>query len=79
MQVRNECRTTFTEFDELFPISPQPLVPKRAAEILQSHMIESFEAALDQGMLPMDALASILSWVASEMARIRVEQAGGSR
>jgi len=79
MQVRNECRTTFAEIDDLFPIPPQPLVPKKAAEVLQSHMIEGFEAALDRGMQPMDALAAVLSWVSSEMARIRVEQASGSR
>ena len=40
------------------------------ADALQSNIINAFEAAIDQGLRPTDALAVILSWMSSEMMRI---------
>jgi hypothetical protein len=71
MLVHEEYHTRLREAEELFPGRAQPLVPKKAADLLQSHVISGFEAALEQGMHPMDALASILSWVSTEMGRVR--------
>ncbi len=71
MLVHEEYHTRLSAAEELFPCRAQPLVPKIAADTLQSHVISGFEAALEQGMHPMDALASILSWVSSEMGRVR--------
>jgi hypothetical protein len=62
------------ELDELFPSHPQPLISKKAADILQSRVIRAFETAVDQGMQPLEALSSILSWVTSEMARIQLDR-----
>jgi hypothetical protein len=62
------------DIEALFPRHPEPLVPKKAAERLQSHLIGGFETALDQGMRPADALAVILSWASAEMARIAPEK-----
>jgi hypothetical protein len=42
---------------------------------LQSEIINAFEAAIYQGMGPMDALAVILTWMSSEMTRIQADQA----
>jgi hypothetical protein len=63
-----------SELDELFPSHPQPLISKKAADILQSRVIHSFETAVDQGMQPLEALSAILSWVSSEMGRIQVDR-----
>ncbi len=50
----------------------------KLADALQSQVIDAFEAAIYQGMRPMDALAVILSWMSSEMTRIQAEQANRS-
>jgi len=74
MLVRNGHGTR-TDIEALFPGHPEPLVPeKKAAELLQSHLIDGFEAAVDQGMRPADALAVVLCWVSSEMGRIGSEK-----
>ncbi len=65
---------TQSDIEALFPGHPEPLVPKKAVELLQSHLIFGFEAALDQGMRPADALAVILCWVSSEMVRVGSEK-----
>jgi hypothetical protein len=69
-------RCTPGDIEALFPGEPEPLVPKKAAEKLQSHLINGFETALDQGMRPGDALAVILCWVSSEMVRIGSDKIG---
>ena len=51
----------------------------RLADALQSQVINAFEAAIYQGMRPMDALAVILSWMSSEMMRIQADQANRSK
>lgn len=66
------------EIEGLFPCDPKPLVSKKAADVLQSSLIDGFEAALDQGMQPADALAVVLCWVSSEMVRLHSEQTSGS-
>ncbi len=73
MLVRNP-HCTLSDIEALFPGHPEPLVPKRAAELLQSHLIDGFEAAVDHGMRPADALAVVLCWVSSEMVRIESEK-----
>ncbi len=78
MQIREKSGSRLAEFDELFPLHPQPLVPKKAADYLQSHIISGFETALDQGMPPLDALSTILGWVSSEIARVKLDAAGSS-
>jgi predicted deacylase len=76
MLVRNgHC--TLSDIEALFPGQPEPLVPKKAVDILQSHLINGFETALDQGMRPGDALAVVLCWVSSEMVRIGSDKIGG--
>jgi hypothetical protein len=64
--------------EALFPGEPQPLFPRRAADLLQSHLINGFETALEQGMRPADALAVVLGWVSTEMARIGSDKGGSS-
>ena len=49
------------------------LQQEKVAEMLQSQLIHAFETAIYQGMQPMDALAIILSWMASEMVRIQAD------
>jgi hypothetical protein len=57
----------------------KPRVPAdKLADALQSQIINAFEAAIYQGMRPMDALAVILTWMSSEMMRIQADQANGS-
>jgi hypothetical protein len=51
----------------------------KLADALQSQIINAFEAAIYQGMRPMDALAVILSWMSSEMMRIQSDQANQSK
>lgn len=41
-----------SDIEALFPGQPELLLPKRAADILQSHLINAFETALEQGMRP---------------------------
>ena len=47
----------------------------KLADALQSRVINAFEAAIDQGMSPTDALAAILAWMSTEMMRIQADQA----
>ncbi len=77
MLVRNGHRVR-SDIEALFPGQPEPLLPKRAADILQSHLINGFETALEHGMRPADALAVVLCWVSSEMVRIGLEKTGNS-
>jgi hypothetical protein len=58
------------QIEELFAPRHVPAVPKKGADILRSHLISSFEIALDHGMHPADALAIVLRWASSEMARL---------
>jgi hypothetical protein len=64
-----------SEIDGLFPRRAEPQVPKKAADVLQSRLISGFEEAVEQGMHPADALAIVLSWASSELARIGIDQA----
>lgn len=48
--------------------------PRIETQALQSKVTEAFEAAIEQGMPPIDALATILFWISSEMARIQTDQ-----
>lgn len=77
MQVQKKPNVRLSELDELFPSHPQPPISKKAADILQSRVIHSFETAVDQGMSPLEALSTILSWVSLEMGRIQLERPGG--
>lgn len=77
MLVRNGHRVP-RDIEALFPGNPDPLLPKKAADMLVSHLINGFETALEQGMRPADALAVIMCWVSSEMVRIGSEKAGSS-
>lgn len=61
-----------SDLDSLFPSDPAEKV--NAEEALHSHMIIGFEEAIANGMLPLEALGHVLSWVASEMARFQTEQ-----
>jgi hypothetical protein len=77
MQVHKKPKVRLSELDELFPSQPQPLISKKAADILQSRVIHSFEIALDQGMQPLEALSTILNWVSLEMGRVQLDRSGG--
>ena len=77
MLVRNGHRVR-NDIEALFPYQPEPQLPKKAADLLQSHLINGFETAIEQGMRPADALAVVLSWVSSEMVRIGSEKTGKS-
>lgn len=61
------------DLEELFAGSMNLATPQNAVETLQSHMIVGFEEALHLGLPPMEALGQVLSWVASEMARIQIQ------
>jgi len=77
MQAHKKPDVRLSELDELFPSHPQPPISKKAADILQSRVIHSFETALDQGMQPLEALSTILSWVALEMGRVQLDRSSG--
>jgi hypothetical protein len=62
------------EVDLLFPRHEDALVKGQAEEALQSHIITGFEEALGLGMPPMEALSQVLSWVATEMARLHASE-----
>ena len=57
--------------DELFHQHPSDARRHRAEEALQSQVIVGFEQAIALGVPPLEALAFMLSWVATEMARIQ--------
>ena len=73
MPLRESCLISQNETDGNFP-SKASLPGDKLADALQSQVINAFEAAIYQGMRPMDALAVILSWVSSEMMRTQAEQ-----
>jgi hypothetical protein len=77
MLVRNGYRVR-CDIEALFHAKPEPQLPRRAADILQSHLINGFENAVEQGMPPADALAVVLGWVCTEMVRIGADKAGNS-
>jgi hypothetical protein len=78
MLIHNECSSRLNDIDELFPRRPQLLVPRQAADLLESHVISGFEDAVERGMKPLDAVAVILACVSSEMERIRLEGNAGA-
>ncbi len=78
MSLREPCHTQPNEPDDDCPGKPR-LPQDKLADALQSEIINAFEAAIEQGMSPMDALAAILSWMSSEMTRIQADQANRAR
>ncbi len=74
MSLRETCFAAAIETDGLSSGTPKSPSDK-IAETLQSQVINAFEAAIYQGMHPMDALAVILAWMSSEMMRIQADQA----
>jgi len=54
--------------DSVSPVRPEH--DDEALDVLQSHIIEGFEKAIDLGMAPMQAITHILDWIAEEKARI---------
>lgn len=70
MLIDNETRSKQSEVEELFPSQPAPIIPPKAADVLQSSVITGYETAVDLGMRPRDALSLILSWVCSELPRL---------
>ncbi len=74
MTLRESCLTSQNEPDDC--CSGKSGIPgDKLADTLQSQIINAFEAAIYEGMRPMDALAVILSWMSSEMTRIQADQA----
>ena len=78
MPVREFCLTPQNETDDCCP-GEQRVPGDKLADALQSQVINAFEAAIYQGMRPMDALAVILSWMSSEMMRIQADQVNRSK
>ena len=77
MSLREPCHIGTDEPDDDGPNGP--LVPgDKLSDALQSQIIDAFEAAIYQGMRPMEALAVIISWMSSEMTRIQAEHADRS-
>jgi hypothetical protein len=74
MCLRESHLTSQKETDDCRPGKPRAPGDK-LADTLQSEIINAFEAAIYQGMRPMDALAVILTWMSSEMTRIQADQA----
>jgi len=77
MPLRESCLTSQNETDGGCPGKPRAPADT-LADALQSQIINAFEAAIYQGMRPMDALAVILAWMSSEMMRIQADQANRS-
>ena len=78
MPLRESCLTSQNETDDRR--TGEPRVPgDKLADALQSQVINAFEAAIYEGMRLMDALAVILSWMSSEMMRIKAEEANRSK
>ncbi len=77
MSLREICLAATKEADDS-PLDKPASQGEKIADTLQSQIINAFEAAIYQGMRPMDALAVILSWMSSEMMRIQAEQANRS-
>ena len=78
MPVRESSLTSPNKIDDARTGEPR-LSGDKLADALQSQIIDAFEAAIYQGMRPMDALAVILSWMSSEMMRIQADQANRSK
>jgi hypothetical protein len=78
MPVPREHSRKLRVADDLFPCHPRALAHDKSVDILQSEMISGFEAALDEGMQPIDALDFIICWVSREMFRIRMDRTGSS-
>ena len=76
MFLSESCLTSQNETDDCRTGKPRE---DKLADALQSQVINAFEAAIYQGMRPMDALAVMLSWMSSEMMRIQAEQANRSK
>ena len=72
MLLHTNLKLPASETESLFPRDTAPKI--KAEEALHSHMIIGFEEAIANGMLPLEALGHVLSWVASEMARFQTEQ-----
>ena len=79
MAIHDASHATISEIEELFARCPRPLVSEKAINILQSHLITGFEAAVDLGLPPQDALSVILSWVSSELGRSELEHRSNGR
>jgi hypothetical protein len=78
MPIRESGLTSQNKTDDSRP--GEPRVPGDVlADALQSQLINAFEAAIYQGMRPMDALAVMLSWMSSEMMRIQADQTNRSK
>jgi hypothetical protein len=77
MSLREICLAATSETDEL-PLDKPKSQGDDIADALQSQIINAFEAAIYQGMRPVDALAIILTWMSSEMTRIQAEHANRS-
>ncbi len=54
---------------KLFPCEKR-VEEQKGIEPLRSALIVSFETALDQGVPPQIALATVMEWVAEECARL---------
>ena len=72
MLLHPNLKLAASDVDSLFPRDTTATL--KAEEALHSHMIIGFEEAIANGMLPLQALGHVLSWVASEMARFQTEQ-----
>ncbi len=77
MSFREPCHKRSSKLDDNCASKP-PETGDKLADALQSQLIDAFEAAIYQGMRPMDALSVVLSWMSSEMARIQAEQTNRS-
>jgi hypothetical protein len=61
------------DLEEFFAGSLVVATSQKAVEALHTHLIVGFEEALGLGLAPMEALGQVLSWVACEMARVKIE------
>ena len=66
------------EIEELFSRNIKPGMSKKASDVLLSNIINAYEAAVDEGIDPIDALSMIVGWVSTEMARVRFNQGAES-
>jgi hypothetical protein len=73
MLVDDETGYALALIGDLSPYRPEPSGQESANEILQANMIIGFEQAIEQGMRPTEALAAIIGWVSSEMARVSLK------
>jgi hypothetical protein len=78
MPLPESCLTSQNKTDDCQLGEPR-MPGDKLADALQSQVINAFEAAIYQGMRPMDAMAVILSWMSSEMMRIQADQENRSK